>query len=83
MKNSLVLMGQLLNGLFSDLSLTEAQTMVAILLTNRQDNIKVQDLNKSPGFTLVAGLELAFFILAKNFTINPNTTFEHLYVSCL
>ena len=34
-KNSLVLMGQLLSGLFSDLSLNEAQTMVAILLTNR------------------------------------------------
>ena len=34
-KNSLVLMGQLLSGLFSDLSLNEAQTMVSILLTNR------------------------------------------------
>ena len=34
-KNSLVLMGQLLSGLFSDLSLNEAQSMVAILLTNR------------------------------------------------
>ena len=63
MKNSLVLMGQLLNGLFSDLSLTEAQTMVAILLTNRQDNRKVQDVNKSPGFTLVAGLGFNVFIV--------------------